>query len=493
MVLRHFNLREQPFGVTPDPRFLFDTPTHREALAGLLYGIESGLGFIALTAQPGMGKTTILFEALRRLGKTARTVFLFQAISNPTELIRALLIDLGEKSPEGTMVDLTTQLNQVLVKQSETGQRLVVILDEAQNLDALVLEAVRMLSNFETASHKLMQIILCGRLQLADRLAEPGLLQLRQRISIFASLQSLTRSETAAYIEHRLAIAGYRGSTPLFRPEAVELIARHSGGIPRNINNLCFNALSLGCALDKTVIDANVIREVIRDLGSQKETVTEAVAIPEVDAPERERSKGIRLQLAWSGLRVVAIAAMLLVVALSAGSIYLARAGALHFQWPARASSGAQNQPPMSGQARTVVSAAPKGDLAPQTFPASQADPTGQAPVPPDTHGQAVAAQPAPAVRKDPAGNRKQSIAKLRSKQKIATNSAVQVVNAHRGESIAGICVETFNGCTTELLERILELNPEIADPDYIQPGQQIILPVIATQPRGGKPKLSGE
>ena len=174
MLLSYFNLRDQPFGVTPDPSYLFHTPTHREALEGLLYGIHSGLGFIALTAEPGLGKTTILLEALTRLGKTVRTVFLFQAISNPTELFRALLIDLGEKDPHGTLIDLEMRLNEILVRQNENGQRLVVVLDEAQNLDDSVLEAVRMLSNFETSSHKLLQVILCGQQQLADRLADAG-------------------------------------------------------------------------------------------------------------------------------------------------------------------------------------------------------------------------------------------------------------------------------------------------------------------------------
>jgi hypothetical protein len=123
MVLRHFNLREQPFGVTPDPRFLYASATHREALAALLYGLESGLGFVSLIANPGMGKTTILFEALGRLGDTARTVFLFQSIQTPLDLFRALLIDLGEKNPQGSVVDLETRLNEILLEQSKTGKK----------------------------------------------------------------------------------------------------------------------------------------------------------------------------------------------------------------------------------------------------------------------------------------------------------------------------------------------------------------------------------
>ena len=204
MLLNYFNLRDQPFGVTPDPRYFFPVKTHREALSGLIYGIDSGLGFIALTAEPGMGKTTLLRMVLDRLRNTARTVFLFQVITDPTELFRAMLIDLGEEDPPGTLIDLEMRLNEILVKHIESGRRLVVVLDEAQNLDDSVLEAIRMLSNFETSRHKLLQVILCGQPQLADRLATPGLVQLRQRISIFATLKPLTRLETADYINTAL-------------------------------------------------------------------------------------------------------------------------------------------------------------------------------------------------------------------------------------------------------------------------------------------------
>jgi general secretion pathway protein A len=509
LLLTYFNLRDQPFGVTPDPSYLFDTPTHREALAGLLYGIHSGLGFIALTAEPGMGKTTILFEALTRLDKKARTVFLFQAIPNPTELFRALLIDLGEKDPQGTLIDLEMRLNEILMKQNESGQRLVVVLDEAQNLDHSVLEAVRMLSNFETAHHKLLQVILCGQQQLADRLAEPELLQLRQRISIFATLKPLTRLETANYIEHRLKVAGYESSNPLFTPEAVSLIAHYSGGIPRNINNLCFNALSIGCAVRKNVIDTGVVREVIGDLGLQGEAFAEPIGVSEADMNKFAQSDPSELRNAWPGLRVALIAALLVAAALTAGGWYLAHSGALHSPQTSRASSSSQNPPPTKDQAQVPAPAAPQSDSSAQASvteqddppvrpsAASQGDSSPQDTIPSETQAATDAIAPAPPAVRPSKQDRKRYASKPRSSTprsstKMTPIGGVQVVEARRGQSFVGICVEKFDGCSSALLNRIIELNPSIADPHHLQAGQRIFLPVIQSQPERSNRNPSG-
>ena len=185
MLLR-YDLREQPFGVTPDPRYLYASSTHREALASILYGIDSGLGFIALTAKPGMGKTTLLFEVLQRIEAKAKTVFLFQTISDPEDLSRAILMDLGVTDIAATHIERQAQLNEALVAHSATGKRLVLAIDEAQRLDEPVLEAVRVLSNFETSRQKLIQIVLSVRPELAEKLALPQLLQLRKDQSRFS-------------------------------------------------------------------------------------------------------------------------------------------------------------------------------------------------------------------------------------------------------------------------------------------------------------------
>lgn len=265
MFLEHYGLKEQPFGVSPDPRFLFLSPTHREALAALHCGVSSGRGFMALIAQPGMGKTTLLVQLLQSLRTSARTVFLFQMQASPRDLLRNLLADLGISCDDGDFVRIHSRLNEILLAERHAGRRFVLVIDEAQSLDPAVLEIVRMLSNFETPQDKLMQIILAGQPQLAAKLAAPGMVQLRQRLAMVARLKPLGFQETESYIQHRLQVAGRDESPALFTPAALQLIARHSAGIPRNINMLCFNALSLGCAMRQRRVDEEIVLEVLAD------------------------------------------------------------------------------------------------------------------------------------------------------------------------------------------------------------------------------------
>jgi general secretion pathway protein A len=271
MYLKFFGLREQPFGVTPDPRFLYLSAAHREALASLYYGIEANRGFLGLIARPGMGKTTILFHLLEKFRSSARTAFIFQTQCNSREFLRFLLGELGYEDDGHDFVRMHEEFNKRLLQEARAGNRLIVVIDEAQNLDSSVLETVRLLSDFETPRAKLLHIILAGQPELADKLASPGLQQLRQRVSIVNGLEPLPSWEIKNYIEHRLRIAGYEGE-PLFAPEAYDAIANFTDGIPRNINNFCFNALSLACALRKKVVDDEVVKEVMADLDITKLT-----------------------------------------------------------------------------------------------------------------------------------------------------------------------------------------------------------------------------
>jgi len=278
MFLKFFGLREQPFGVTPDPRFLYLSPEHREALASLYYGIESGRGFLALIAKPGMGKTTLLFQLLERFRHSARTAFLFQTQCSSREFMRLLLAELGMESHDQDFVRMNEEFNKLLLQEARAKRRFIVVIDEAQNLDATVMETVRLLSDFETPQTKLLQIILSGQPELADKLASPRLAQLRQRVSLLSRLTPLSVDETRKYIEYRLNVAGHSGPLP-FSEEALQAIARFSEGIPRNINNLCFNLLSLCFALRQRVVDVNVVDEVVNDLDIGRH-VSEVAPLP---------------------------------------------------------------------------------------------------------------------------------------------------------------------------------------------------------------------
>jgi type II secretory pathway predicted ATPase ExeA len=258
--LEFYDLKEQPFGVTPDARYLFLTRIQSDALSSLIYGIESGCGLVALIAKPELGKTALLHQTQNILRERARLVFLFQTISDPLDPLRALLSGLGVRDLRGNLVELRIRLKDLLAQQYRAGRRVVLVIDEAQNLEEPVLDLACMLSNFETSSDKLIQIILAGQPQLGDNLGPPELLQLRRRFSIFARLQPLSAEETAQYVMHRLRVAGHGGDRSLFTKDALALITR---AVPRNINNLCFNALSLGCALKQMPIDRDILRQVV--------------------------------------------------------------------------------------------------------------------------------------------------------------------------------------------------------------------------------------
>lgn len=279
MFLTYFGLREQPFGVTPDPRFLYLSAAHKEALASLFYGIEAGRGFLSLIAKPGMGKTTLLFHLLEKFRSSARTAFLFQTQCTSREFMRFLLAELGYEGDGQDFVRMHEEFNKRLLQEARAGNRFIVVIDEAQNLENSVLETVRLLSDFETPRAKLLQIVLAGQPELAGKLASPGLAQLRQRISLVTGLEPLPPWEIKSYIEHRLKVAGYEGE-PLFTDDALAVISDLSEGIPRNINNLCFNGLSLACALRQPAVDAATMKEVRADLDITKHVADMPLAEP---------------------------------------------------------------------------------------------------------------------------------------------------------------------------------------------------------------------
>jgi general secretion pathway protein A len=416
MFLEHFGLVEQPFGMTPDPRFLHLGPQHREALASLVYATEADRGFLALVAPPGMGKTSLLLQYLGGLRYRARTAFLFQAAASPADLMRYLLADLGAGASGKDLPAMHEMLDRILAEEIQAGRYLVVAIDEAQSLDEGVLEFIRLLSNFETPWMKMMQIVLAGQPQLADRLARPSMAQLRQRISPVIRLEPFTPRETDAYIDHRLWVAGHSGPN-LFTAGARQLIAERSGGIPRNINNLCFQSMSLACALEKRQVDSQMVREAISDLAIEPLfQVLPAQQPHPLSAPSRSL-----------GGRVAAVASISAVAFLGIAS------GAL---WKASAHTHRLDVTPS-------VEAA--------VFPAP-------------------ATAPAPAPE---ATSSNRSLPPARP-----SDVRVLTVIVEKGATLRHLSLVYLNRFDPIALREIRALNPELTDPDHIELGQQIRLPL---------------
>ena len=261
-MLEFYGLQQQPFDVTPDPAYLYFSPSHRDALTSLTQGIEHFRGFMMLVAEPGMGKTTVLNKLMEELSDSARVVFLFQTQCSSRELLCYILNELEVDHTGMDAVAMHRALNQALLEEMLRGRRFVLIVDEAQNLQEPVLETIRLLSDFETTHSKLIQIVLAGQPQIAQTLMNPSLVQLRQRIAVLANLRSLTPDETAAYIEHRLRAAGWCDKI-IFSSDALDQIAESSAGVPRRINNLCFNALLEGFHRGLRCVDADLVNEVV--------------------------------------------------------------------------------------------------------------------------------------------------------------------------------------------------------------------------------------
>lgn len=265
-LLQHFGFQEDPFRVSPDPRYMYPSRTHLEALASLENGFYNNRGFIAMIAPPGMGKTTLLYRFLEDTRETARSVFLFDIDPDckPRDFVGYILLEFGV-TPAQTSSEMHNQLGEALIKETNAGRKCVVVIDEAQNLSNEVLERVRLITNFETTEGKLLQIILSGQPQLTDKLLQDSLVQLRQRVSTFCHLELLTAQETVEYIDFRLKQAGYAGD-PLFTEDALKLISETSKGTPRSINNLCFNSLALCSTMKSNQVDRDMVARVVASM-----------------------------------------------------------------------------------------------------------------------------------------------------------------------------------------------------------------------------------
>ncbi|MEP6743727.1 MAG: AAA family ATPase [bacterium] len=265
MYTEFYGLKELPFALTPDPRFIYFTPSHTEVMANLHYGIESCKGFIVVTGEVGTGKTTILRWMMQRLDRTVLVAYIFNPRLSVTEFYQHLasLLDVQKWETKPELLEL---LSQTLNSRHSRGLRTVLIIDEAQGLSPSVLEEIRLLSNFESDTAKKLQIVLTGQPELRTILNNPDLRQLKQRISLRCVVNPLPNvHETDRYITSRLLASGAE-RTDIFSSDAIDYVYRCTEGIPRNINNLCDNALLAGYAAGEVIIGRPIIEEVAENL-----------------------------------------------------------------------------------------------------------------------------------------------------------------------------------------------------------------------------------
>jgi general secretion pathway protein A len=261
----HFGFSDLPFSISPNPRFVYDNPFYREAFATLCYGIEARKGFIVVTGEVGTGKTTLLRAVMHNLESTVHTAFIFNPKLTFSQLLRSIFNDLGITESSQDRLTLITKLNNYLLEQLKKDHVVAILIDEAQDLSDDLLEEIRLLSNLETDSGRLIQIVLMGQPELEQRLEQPHLRQLKQRIALRCRLTPLPKSEVGSYINYRLKKAGYQGKE-IFEAKAIEKISLNSQGIPRIVNVICDNALLIAYASSKKKVSAEIVEEVARDL-----------------------------------------------------------------------------------------------------------------------------------------------------------------------------------------------------------------------------------
>ena len=355
MYSQFFGLNREPFSIAPDPRFLFMSERHREALAHLLYGLDGGGGFVLLSGEIGAGKTTVCRCFLEQIPKRCNVAYIFNPELTVVELLRSVCdefhIPLPHAGPApATVKDFVDPLNQFLLKTHAVGQNNVLIIDEAQNLSADVLEQLRLLTNLETNERKLLQIVLIGQPELREMLARPELEQLAQRVIARFHLGALSQAETAQYIRHRLSVAGLRGALP-FDQAAWQRIHQLARGIPRRINLLCDRALLGAYGGGHAKVNRRIVERAAEEVFGPAETATAA----------RSRHR----RAAWVGAGVVAGAALV-------GAVTLAVNGGPRQSVPAAVATSASASALVTATAAAAAAAA-------ASKPASSALATGAA------------------------------------------------------------------------------------------------------------------
>ncbi len=439
----HFGLRTAPFHVTPDPGLLFLTPGHQEALGTVLYGILGRKGFVLLTGEVGTGKTTVLRRALEHFpADQAEVLYILQPVLSPGEFLRMLQRELaaeGEVLPPGEDLDaVVADIQKRLLDRHRRGRLVIIAIDEAQTMPPEALETLRLLSNLETATEKLLQIVLVGQPELDGLLARHELRQLEQRIAVRARIPPLTRAEAHRYIAHRLDAAADQPVRPFSRAAEAFLVEQAAGN-PRRLNILCDNALLNAFGHGVKKVSYAIAREAARPLQGEK-------------APRR------RLVFAFGSVPLVAAAAVGALILLPV--LWFATDPPAFFSRPAEALSTASTQPP------------------PQAFPPEPLVAAREEPSKPETPPQALPEVVVP-VRKTEAVPPIPPVSAPRPAPPAPAAAGPVRRPVAAGETVLRLCIDVYGECGAEELGAVRKANPGIRNLSRVQVGQVIVFPAV--------------
>ena len=490
MYHQHYGLRDSPFAVTPDARYLFPSDPHREALAAITYGIEDRKGFVLVLGEVGTGKTTVVRRILDSLGSQTRAIYLFNVRVNFEELLRIVVRELGLTCATDDRLDMIDVLNEFLLRESMEGRTVVLVLDEAQHLAPEVLEELRMLTNLETAHEKLLQIVLVGQPELGRTLAQPSLRQLRQRIALVAELRPLSLAETRAYVAHRLAVGGAKGRA-VFTPFAVRRLHQVSRGIPRIINVVADKALMLGYGARAKRVTGKLVREAARD--------------------QVRLNAGAARPMRWGAVAAAAGAGAVVAVAAALATVPSAREFAV--QVVDALSSSFRSTATPGGSPAPVRAATPVREITTprvrevassrETAPVREAAPARDAAAPQrETVAAAREAVPAPAPRREeparaaepnvegaalpglpPRSDADRRIAAMLPPSTATTRTAAATstgaTTVRSGDTLALLVQRVYGRVDLTLLDLVKAANPAVGDIDVIAPGITVTFPSL--------------
>jgi general secretion pathway protein A len=533
MYTHYFELREKPFNVTPDPRFFYMNPVYREAYASLQTGIQERKGFVVMTGEVGTGKTTLLRLLMKNLEANVRFAYYYHTTLSFEELLIYTCEELGLTVPKGGRLRKIQTLNEFLIEQLRCGGTAALLIDEAQHLSEHVLESLRLLSNLETGTEKLLQIVLVGQPELEAKLAQPSLRQLKQRVAVACSLDRLKDREIKAYIQFRLESVGCKRKD-LFHPAAIERIAIYSSGVPRLINIICDNALTIAYASSERRVSREMIEEVATDLRLSQagpalaptvvtsqaapvapalapvaELVPAAAPVPTVaeepvarpPAPSYTTEPYVAAPVQRRARRLPRwmVAAAALVVA---GGVaiwqadQLAGVGAVAWQRATTASA-------LTATVATAVwdtaksqmenlTAKPTRPVATLSAPPvlESSEPPRKAPAAPDSVVDAVATQRA--ATPPPAKGSYEDERRLPETVPVSLPPRQGAVVLQRGGTVSSLAYSAYGRYDMLAIDLIKELNPHIEDLDRIRPGARLALPpltaetLIRSQAEGG-------